>query len=135
MSDERGQAALLAVLLIGIAAVVVVGLRETQVHILEFASLRSAGEAAVESATAVVADAYAAEIAAANGTRDMRAVLSAPALRQTARIAADDVSARNGGPTVDDVDVTCHDGVVDVTTALRGVVFRARFSGPACSRR
>ena len=135
VTDECGQAALIAVILIGIAAVVVVGLRETQTEILSFATVRSAGEAAVEAATAVVADAYAAELASPHEKSDMRSVLTSSSLRETARAAADDMSAHNGGPVVDDVDVNCHDGVVDVATMLRGVVFRARFAGPACSPR
>src|SRR5205823_14644106 len=114
--DEDGQAAIMAVLVIAIAAVVIAGLRATQDDILAFASARSAGEAAVEGATAVIADAYARELAAraARPPLDMSAVLENSGTREQARAAASDLSARNGGPVVDEITVACRAGVVDV---------------------
>ena len=132
--DEDGQAAIMAVLLIAIAAVVIAGLRATQDEILAFASARSAGEAAVEGATAVIADAYARELAAraVRAPLEMSAVVENAGTREQARAAASDLSARNGGPVVDEITVACRAGGVDVAALARGVWFRARFAGPEC---
>ena len=134
LGEDGGQALIVSVLLLAIAAVVIVGLRSTQMQILAFASERSAGEAAVEAATTVIADAYADELGAraVRSPRPMSEVLADPGTRERARSAAAEVSARNGGPAIDEVTVICHDGAVDVATMAAGVRFAARFPGPEC---
>ncbi len=96
MSDERGQALVLAVLMLAMAAVAIGGLRLAQDRILAAEQGRRAGEAAVEAAAAVVADALAAG-------QDVRG----GAVAARARSAAADLSRRNGGGAVSDVAVAC----------------------------
>lgn len=137
MRDERGQAAILAVCLIAIAAVVMGGLRVAQTALLARAVERRAGEAAVEAATAVVADAYATEMRArlaSADSRDITSVIGDATTREAARIGASDMSLRNGGESVSDLAVACDAGAVTVTIALRGTVYRASFGAPECSR-
>lgn len=139
MRDERGQAAILAVCLIAIAAAVMGGLRVAQTALLARAVERRAGEAAVEAATAVVADAYAAEMRARQipsaVSRDIASVIGDATTREAARVGASDMSLRNGGDSVSDVAVACDAGAVTVTIALRGTLYRASFGAPECSRR
>lgn len=137
MRDERGQAAILAVCLIAIAAVVMGGLRVAQTALLARAVERRAGEAAVEAATAVVADAYATEMRArlaSADSRDITSVIGDATTREAARIGASDMSLRNGGESVSDLAVACDAGAVTVTITLRGTVYRASFGAPECSR-
>ena len=56
MSDDRGQALVFAVLMLGLAAAVLVGLRDAQDRILGAVRDDRAGEAAVTAAGAAVAD-------------------------------------------------------------------------------
>ncbi|HEU5288248.1 MAG TPA: hypothetical protein VFV20_07590 [Candidatus Limnocylindria bacterium] len=139
MSDDRGQAAILAVCLIAIAAAVMGGLRVAQTALLARAVERRAGEAAVEAATAVVADAYAAEVRArrspSGASRDVASVVGDAITREAARAGASDMSVRNGGESVSDVAVACDAGAVTVTIELRGTLYRASFEAPECSRR
>jgi len=58
VSDERGQAVLVAVLALAIAATAVIGLRAAQERIVAAARAQRAGEAAVEAAAQAVADFY-----------------------------------------------------------------------------
>jgi hypothetical protein len=123
LSDERGQAIIVAVLFLAVAAIVVGGLRLAQEQILAAARERRAGEAAVEAATAVVADAYVA------GT------LASAATRESARVAATDLSLRNGGPRIDEVAIRCARGGVEVALAVAGRQYRAGFASAECSLR
>src|SRR5438552_19100447 len=82
MRDERGQAVLVAVLALAIAATAVIGLRAAQERIVAVARAQRAGEAAVEAAAQSVADLYAAHPA---GARELVAVSHA---LDAARIAA-----------------------------------------------
>jgi hypothetical protein len=123
LSDERGQAVVVAVLFLAIAAVAVGGLRLTQEQILAAARERRAGEAAVEGATAVVADAYLAGVVAADATRE------------SARVAATDLSLRNGGPPITVVAIRCAGGSIEVALAVAGREYRAGFVAAECSPR
>jgi predicted lipid-binding transport protein (Tim44 family) len=141
VSDERGQALIIAVLFLAIAAVVIGGLRTAQVQILAAARDHRAGEAAAEAATAVVADAYVAELrrAAASTaspppTPNVASALSTPATRESARAAASDLSVRNGGGPISEVAVRCERGSVDVTLMLNGRRYRAGFAASQCSQ-
>ena len=142
MNDERGQALVLAVLLLAIAAVAISGLRITQEQILAAAREHRAGEAAVEAATAVIADAYTAELrrvasssAAPRPTPDIVRAIMDPAVREAARAAATEVSLINGGPAIGEATVRCAASLVDVSLTIRDRLYRAGFSGPLCSQR
>lgn len=139
MTAEDGQAALLTVILIAIAALAIGGLREADARLNDSARARWAGEAAVEAATAVVADAYAAEMRAraadpSRAPRAMRTVVTAPSVQEEARTAAVDVSTRNGGAAIDDLAVSCAAGSVTVHASLQGIAYRASFAGSECSQ-
>ncbi len=138
LSGDGGQAAIVVVFLIAVAAVVMGGLRLTQSELLTRAVERRAGEAAVEAATAVVADAYAAELRARSlpspDPHDMRSVVADPRTRENARVAASDMSVRNGGQAVSDVEVRCDDGIARVAITVRGTAYRAGFGAAECSR-
>ena len=142
MNDDRGQALILAVLLIAIASVAVSGLRIAQEQILASARERRAGEAAVEAATAVIADAYTAELrrvavssASPRPTPDVFRAVMDPSAREAARVAATEVSLINGGPAIADTAVRCDAGLVDVSITIANRLYRAGFSGPSCSPR
>ena len=140
MSDDRGQALVVVALLFAIAAVVIAGLRLSQDAILVKARTSRAGEAAVEAATAVVADAYVAELRRAAVSTpaeqpDIARVLNDPAVRENARAAASDLSIRNGGGAVDDVGIACGAHGVAVTLVLARVSYEAGFKADECSPR
>jgi hypothetical protein len=140
--DERGQALVLAVLMLAIAAVAIGGLRIAQEQILAAARERRAGEAAVEAATASIADVYTAELrrvasssASPRSTADVLRAITDRAAREAARAAADQVSALNGGHAVGEVAVRCAVGLVDVSVTISDRLYRAGFRGPLCSPR
>ena len=138
MKGDRGQALVVVALLLAIAAIVISGLRLSQDAILARARTSRAGEAAVEAATAIAADAYVAELrraALAAAAPDVANALAAPAVREDARIAASDLSVRNGGHVVDDVTITCGANGVEVVLMLDRVRYQAGFKADECSRR
>lgn len=138
VNDERGQALVLAVLLLAIGAVAISGLRMAQDQILATARERRAGEAAVEAATAVIADAYVAELRrrAPNGpSPEVFAAVTDTQAREAARAAAAEVSALNGGPAVPAVVVRCAASLVEVSLTISDRLYRAGFPGPLCSQR
>ena len=142
LTDDRGQALVVAVLLIGIAAVAIGGLRLAQERIFASSREHRAGEAAAEAAAAVLADAYAAELrrvaastATPRPTPDAQRALNEPLVREGARDAASDMSERNGGPSVADVAVRCNDGSADASIVIRGRSYHAGFRAPLCSPR
>ena len=140
MKDERGQALILAVLLLAIAAVAISGLRIAQDRIIAVAREHRAGEAAVEAATAVIADAYTAELRRVASsttlprpTADVLRAVTDPAAREAARAAAAEISLLNGGPAIGDASVRCAAGLIDVSLTISDRLYRAGFSGPLCS--
>jgi hypothetical protein len=138
VSDDRGQAVVLAVVLIAIAAVVIVGLRAQQDRVFALERTRRAGEAAAEAATTSVADAYTAALRDAIARRrplDISRVLSADGTRDAAREAADQVSLVNGGAVIGDVALRCGEGRVEITVFMSGASYRAGFPAGECSRR
>ena len=140
VTDDGGQAAILAVVLIALAAIAIAGLREADAHLTRTAAARRAGEAAVEAAASVVADAYTAEVRAraadpSRSPRPMSEVVGASSVREEARIAAADVSGRNGGPAIDEITVECADRTVTVNASALGIAYRASFAGSECSPR
>ena len=139
LNDDRGQVLVMAVLLIAIGAAAITGLRFAQEHIVANARERRAGEAAVEAATAVFADAYAAEArASASGAPTVSEVvgaLSAARVREDARAAADALSLLNGGGAVGEPAATCANGTVSVALTIAERRYRAGFGAPLCSPR
>ncbi len=142
LTDEHGQALVVAVLFLAIAAVVIGGLRLAQEQILAAAREHRAGEAAAEAATAVVADAYLAELrrvaastASPRPRPDIPGVVSAPGTRQAAQAAASDLSVRNGGDPISDVEIRCTLGNVDVALLLHARTYRAGFAAAECFQR
>ena len=127
--DDRGQAVVVAALFIAIAALAIVGLRAAQERLLDAERVRRAGEAAVEAAVAVFADAYAANI----GTEAL-AAMSDSSIRERARAAADALSRANGGVAVDEIPaVTCGPLGAEVSVTIAGHLYRAGFDA-SCSR-
>jgi hypothetical protein len=138
VSDDRGQAVVLTVFLIAIAAIVIVGLRAQQDHVFALERTRRAGEAAAEAATTAVADAYVVASREASARRlplDVSRVLSAEGTRDAARGAADEASRVNGGAEIGDVALRCGEGRVEITVLMSGASYRAGFPAGECSRR
>jgi predicted lipid-binding transport protein (Tim44 family) len=142
VNDERGQALVIAVFALGIVATVIGGLRMAQDRILALHNERRAGEAAVEAATAVIADAYLAELRrAASATAspppapDILGAVTASVTRESARVAASGVSLANGAREIDDVTVRCDRALVEVTLHVSGTSYRAGFPVAGCSQR
>ena len=143
MSDERGQALVIAAILIGIGALAIVGLRAVQDRMLENAGAQDAGDAAVEAAAAVVADAYVAKVDsvrahafdAPHPTVDIVGVLADPATRESARAAAADVAARNGAVFDGAIQARCVGATIEIELHHAGRLHRAAVPADACSLR
>ena len=128
MSDERGQALVLAVLGLGMAATVIVGLEGAVDRILADARERRAGEAAVEAAGTVLGDTL------LRSTGPVADIISDPLVIERVRAAADDLSAANGGPPVRDLALSVIPRGLDI--ALTVGAHRQRVSiGTACCPR
>ena len=144
LSDDRGQALVLAVLALGIAAATIVGLRATQDRILADARERRAGEAAIEAAGAALADA---QVALILGLRDasgrprslarrteITALVADPAVAEAALGAAREIAAENraGAPT----DLSIRDAGPAIEVILTVDRHRQRVAiGAACCHR
>ena len=138
VKGDRGQAVVLAALVIAIAAAVIVGLQLQQDRAFVLERARRAGEAAAEAATTAVADAYTSALREAilvKRPMDIGRVLGSNATRDAARGAAVEASAANGGGDVDDIAARCADGKVEVTVIIAGASYRAGFPASECSRR
>jgi len=142
LNDERGQALVIAVLALGIVASVIGGLRIAQDRILAIHTERRAGEAAVEAATAVIADAYLTELrrvasvtASPAPTPDVFGAVTSAGSLESARMAAREVGLANGAPPMDDIAVRCDDAQVQVTLRVSGTSYRAGFAVVGCSQR
>jgi hypothetical protein len=140
MREERGQAIVIAALLIAIGALAIVGLRAAQDRILSSALAQSAGEAAVEAAAAAVGDAYAAHLAAIRARAsesppprpDIPGLLAQPATREAARAAAAAAARANGAPFTATVDARCAGRTIEVELRHDGRVERAAIAAAAC---
>ncbi len=143
MREERGQALVIAALVIGIGALAIVGLRVVQDRVLENAETRSAGEAAVEAAAATIADAYLAELDSLRvhafdvprPTVDLARVLAHPATLEAARAAASEAAARNGDIFDGAVEARCVAATIEIELTHAGRRHRAALPVDACSRR
>jgi len=140
---ERGQALVIAAILIGIGALAVVGLRAVQDRMLENAVAQDAGEAAVEAAAAVVADAYVTRIGSVRAhafdvprpTVDIAGLLADPATRESARSAASQIAVRNGGVFDGAIEVRCFGSTLEIELHHAGRLHRAAIQADACSPR
>lgn len=142
MRDDRGQALVLAVLALGIAAATIVGLRAAQDRILMDARERRAGEAAVEAAGAAVADAQVVFLATlrdeAGQPRGMpsRAELdgfvSDPLVVERARAAAGELAGANGGGTVSGFSIHAWTTTIEIALALGPHRQRASIDSRCC---
>ncbi|HEY8656473.1 MAG TPA: hypothetical protein VIN34_07050 [Candidatus Limnocylindria bacterium] len=143
-ADDGGQALLIAVLGIGIAAAAIVGLRDAQERILSDAHARRAAEAAAEAAGAALADA---QVALILGLRDasgrprslarrteITALVADPAVAEAALGAAREIAAENraGAPT----DLSIRDAGPAIEVILTVDRHRQRVAiGAACCHR
>jgi len=142
VTGERGQALVIAAVLIGIGALAIVGLRVVQDRVLASAVAQDAGEAAVEAAAAVVADAYVAQLGSIRAhafdvprpTANVAALLADPAVREAARSAAAEAAARNGAVFDGTVEVRCVGATIEVQLRHVGRLHRAAVQADACSR-
>ena len=143
MSGERGQALVIAALLIGIGALAIVGLRVVQERVLADALAHDSGEAAVEAAAAAVADAYVAHLASVRAhvfdtprpTVNVVALLADPATREAARASAAEAAARNGAAFDGAVDARCAGATIEIELRHAGRLHRAALQADACSPR
>jgi hypothetical protein len=127
VSDERGQALLVAVLALALAAAAVIGLRAAQERIVVAARAQRAGEAAVEAAAQAVADRYGTHGGAA------RELVTDPLVLEAARIAAEELARVNGASGVERVQLVCAGNRIEARLVLKGYSHHAGFSAPECS--
>jgi Tfp pilus assembly protein PilX len=140
--DERGQTLVIVVLLLGIAAVVIVGLRAGQERFFAVARSHRAGEAAVEAASAALADAYVAHLAAVRArsqerprpTPNVPALVADPRTIEKARVAADELARENGAGRIETMNIGCESGRVEARLTLGGYSHHAGFAAPECFR-
>jgi hypothetical protein len=127
VTGDRGQALVLAVLALGLAATTIVGLQAAGERILRDAQERRAGEAAVEAAGAAVADAFVDLVASVREERGARAVPTRDELaafvadglmRARAQTAADALSVMNGGGPVRDLELERASGAIEIALSL-----------------
>jgi hypothetical protein len=135
VNDDRGQALVLAVLALALAATTIVGLRSAQDRILADVRERRAGEAAVEAAGATIADRLVELTARSTPSRsDLDALAVDPLLVERSRAVADELSAANGGASVRDLVIDVGTRSLDI--ALWVGAHRQRASiGTTCCRR
>lgn len=140
---ERGQALVIAAMLIGIGALAIIGLRVAQERVLANALAQDVGEAAVEAAAAVIADAYVAHLDSLRArafdiprpTADVGGVLADPATREAARGAAAEAAAAEGAAFDGAVEARCVGSTIEIELRRAGRLHRAAIEADACSRR
>ena len=142
MSGDRGQALVLAVLALALAALTIVGLREAQDRILSDARDRRAGEAAVEAAGATLADAQLDFLASVRDelgsarrlpTRaELDAFVADPLIVERSRAAAADLSAANGGGPVSGLEITAGARTIELAISVGGHRQRASIVTACC---
>jgi hypothetical protein len=143
VNGERGQALVFAALLIAVAAVAIVGLRVAQDRLLARAVAQDAGEAAIEAAAAVVADAYVAHLDAVRDrtfdlprpTPDVAGLLADPGTREAARVAAAELAALNGAEFAGAVEARCAGATIEIELRHVHRLHRAALDAEACSPR
>ena len=133
VSDERGQALVFVVLLIGVAAASVTAIRAAQDMLVENAHVHRAGEAAVEAAAAAVADAYVAR--GDLSPKGVRALVADVDVVHRARTAANELAHANGAAPIESLALSCDDGRIEAHLELRRYPHRAGFAASECSPR
>ena len=126
MTDDRGQALVLAVLALAFAATTIVGLSAAQDRVLADTHERRAGEAAVEAAGASLADAL------VGSDRAIEAVARDPLVVERARAAADRLAVANGGAPARDLSVDAVGGGLEVTLTVGRHLHRASIGATCC---
>jgi len=126
VTGDRGQALVLAVLALGLAAATIVGLQAAQDRIFRDAHERRAGEAAVEAAGAALADA---QIGFTGSLDDFAAD---PLVAERARAAADQLSALNDGAAVRDLTITADAREIEVGLSIGAHRQRAAVETTCC---
>lgn len=143
MIDDRGQALVLAVLALAIAAVTIVGLLAAQERILADVHERRAGEAAVEAAGAALADAQVDLItslrdqlgpAAAPTRADLDALVADPLVLDRSRSAADELAAANGAGPVRDLAITVTGRSLEIALGVGSHTQRVSIPVTCCRR-
>jgi len=144
VNGDRGQALVLSVLALALAAVTIVGLEAAQDRILADAHERRAGEAAVEAAGATLADAlveFTASLRDERGTprvtpsrSELDAFVADPLVVERSRVAAEDLSAANGGGPVRDVAISAGARTLDIALSVGAHRQRASIGTPCCRR-
>jgi hypothetical protein len=132
LSGDRGQALILAVLALAIAAATIVGLRATQDRILADARERRAGEAAIEAAGAALADAQVELIAPIRS--GLEALVTDPLVIERSRRAADALSAANGGPPTGDIVISLAPRTLEIALSVGAHRQRAAIEMSCCRR-
>jgi hypothetical protein len=132
LSDDRGQALVLAVLALAIAAATIVGLRATQDRILADARERRAGEAAIEAAGAALADAQIELIAP--GRAEIEALVTDPLVIERSRRAADALSAANHGPATTELVIGVGPRTIEIALSVGAHRQRAAIEISCCRR-
>jgi hypothetical protein len=123
VTGERGQALIFAALLLGVAAVALLGLRDISDRILEGVRDDRAGEAAVEAAGAAVADLKIARERARGRELDRAetaAFVADPAVESAARAAAVRMARVHGRADPSDVTVHAFGFEIEVQLTLAG---------------
>jgi hypothetical protein len=133
----------LAALLIGLGAVAIVGLRGAQDRVLASAATRDAGDAAIEAAAVVIADAYVRHLNTVDTrafdvprpTPDVDGLLADPGLREAARAAAVEVAALNGAVFAGAIDARCAGTAIEIELRHAHRLHRVAVEAEACSPR
>ena len=128
MNGDRGQALVLAVLALALAATTIAGLGAAQDRILADTHERRAGEAAVEAAGAALADA----LLGSNASLD--ALAADLIVVERSRAAADQLSVINGGAPTRDLRIDVVGGGLEVTLTVGKHLHRAAIGAPCCRR-
>jgi len=144
VSGDRGQALVLAVLALALAALTIVGLREAQDRILSDARDRRAGEAAVEAAGAALADAQLDFIASLRDElgaarrlptlAELSAFVTDPLVVERSRVAAAELSAANGGGPVRGLEISAGTRTLDLALSVGAHRQRAAIVTACCRR-
>lgn len=128
MTGDRGQALVLAVLVLALAAITIVGLESAQDRILADAHERRAGEAAVEAAGTALADVL------LGSTGPVEEIVTDDLVIERTRAAADALSFANGGAPVRDLTITVGDRSLDVALRIGAHLHRASIATACCPR-
>ena len=128
---QRGQALIIAIFALAIAATAVLGLRAAQTRLLIGAGDESAGEAAVEAAASVYADASA---SFGRGGSSRAGWIDDAGVLDAARSAAIEAARANGRDVVVEPRAAVHGGVIEVELTLEGRRYRADVPVTCCPR-